>query len=67
VRAWASRTNFILFRVTDARRVHRALRDAGVLVKDLGQAAGPLAQCLRVTVGTPAENDAFLTALKRLL
>lgn len=65
--AWPSRTNFILFRVGHrAGEVHARLRAAGVLVKNL-DAPGALAGCLRVTVGTAAENDAFLAALRGIL
>jgi len=64
VRAWPSRANFILFRVAgDATGVHRRLQAAGVLIKNLDHAGGVLAGCLRVTVGTPQENLAFLRAL----
>ncbi|HEX9625399.1 MAG TPA: histidinol-phosphate transaminase [Acidiferrobacterales bacterium] len=69
VRPWPSRGNFILFRVTarPASGVFDALKAAGVLIKNLDAAGGPLAGCLRVTVGTPEENDAFLAALTRAL
>ena len=53
-----SDANFVLFgRFTDAPRAWRALLDRGVLVRDVG-----IAGHLRVTVGTPEENDAFLEA-----
>ncbi len=63
-----SGANFILFRPTErsGREVWQALLDRSVLVRDCS--GWPrLADCLRVTVGTPAENDAFLTALKAAL
>ncbi|HEY5791063.1 MAG TPA: histidinol-phosphate transaminase [Gammaproteobacteria bacterium] len=64
--AYPSRANFILLRVPPgrARELHAALRDAGVLVKLLDGAGPQLADCLRVTVGRPDENDAFLAALR---
>ncbi len=69
IRVWPSQANFILFRVEsgEARRVFEALLAAGVLIKDLSGAGGALAGCLRVTVGTPAENAAFLQALRGAL
>lgn len=69
VEVWPSRTNFLLFRVRDraAAEVHQRLRAARVLIKNLDAAGTPLAGCLRVTVGTPAENDAFLAALRDIL
>jgi len=69
IRVWPSQANFILFRVESggAARVFEALLAAGILIKNLAGAAGPLAGCLRVTVGTPAENAAFLRALRGAL
>jgi len=69
IQAWPSRTNFILFRVEqgDADRVFEGLRQHGVLIKNLNSTGGMLRNCLRVTVGTPAENDSFLRALEACL
>lgn len=69
VRAWPSQTNFILFRIEkgDADRVFTGLRQHGVLIKNLNSAGGMLKNCLRVTVGTPEENTAFLKALEACL
>lgn len=69
IQAWPSRTNFILFRVApgDADRVFACLRTHGVLIKNLNAAGGMLRNCLRVTVGTPKENDSFLKALEACL
>ena len=51
-----SDANFILFgRFADAPRGWRAFLDRGVLIRDVG-----IPMRLRVTVGTPEENDAFL-------
>lgn len=63
--AYPSEANFILFRAPPGRgaAVFRALRDAGILIKNLGGAHPLLADCLRVTVGTPEENAAFVRAL----
>ena len=43
----------------DADRVFDGLRQHGVLIKNLNAAGGMLRNCLRVTVGTPEENDRF--------
>jgi histidinol-phosphate aminotransferase len=66
---WPSRANFILFRIDRGfvADVFEGLRTRGVLVKSLDGAGGPLKSCLRVTVGTPAENVVFLKALGQLL
>lgn len=69
VRPWPSETNFILFRTESrsAADVHAALREGGVLVKNLDPLGGALSGCLRVTVGTPQENAVFVDVLRRAL
>jgi histidinol-phosphate aminotransferase len=59
-----SEANFILFRIASAGRVFNGLKERGVLVKNLDGSHPALRDCLRVTVGTPAENDRFLAALQ---
>lgn len=63
VRAYPSDANFILFRVPAAAAVFEALKRRAILVKCLDGSHPALAGCLRVTVGTPQENAAFLDAL----
>ena len=66
VRTWPSAANFVLARVPRAAEVRRRLRDErSVLVRDFSSAPG-LAECLRLTVGTPEENDALVCALSEL-
>ena len=62
---WPSQANFILFRPHGLRgsAVWQGLLDSGVLVRNCSSWEG-LADCLRVTVGTAEENDAFLGALR---
>jgi histidinol-phosphate aminotransferase len=67
VTAFPSDANFILFRVSKAERVFDGLKRRGVLIKSLHGSHRLLANCLRVTVGTPDENTAFLTALTQTL
>ena len=57
-----SQANLVLVRVPDARATWQRLADAGISVRAFGD-TGPLANCLRITVGTPAENAALLAAL----
>ncbi len=65
---WPSGANFVLFRPrsVDGATVWRQLVDRSVLVRDCSSWPR-LAGCLRVTVGTPAEDDAFLAALEEIL
>jgi histidinol-phosphate aminotransferase len=67
VEPFPSSANFILFRVAQASAVFEALKARGVLIKNLSAAGGLLTDCLRVTVGTAAENAAFLEALSAAL
>ncbi len=69
VRPWPSAANFILFQVEgrSATDVYEHLRHRHVLIKNLDTAGGPLRGCLRVTVGSPSENAAFLAALEKSL
>jgi histidinol-phosphate aminotransferase len=69
IRPWPSAANFILFRIEgrSATEVYKHLRHRRVLVKNLDTTDGPLKGCLRVTVGTSHENEAFLTALEKCL
>ena len=64
-----SEANFILFRVPAGRGqgVFAGLKSRGVLIKNLDGSAPALRDCLRVTVGTPQENAAFLAALSEAL
>ena len=64
---FASRANFLLARVSDSGRLHRQLKEAGILVKDVGTMHAVLVNCLRLTVGTPEENRALVQALRSLL
>ena len=68
VESWPSDANFILFRPTGraATAVWQDLLGASVLVRDCSSWPG-LDNCLRVTVGTPEENDRFLAALRSSL
>ncbi len=65
VTVWPSTANFLLFR-TGAAGVFDGLLRHGVLVRDFSTKPR-LEGCLRVTVGTPTENDAFLEALTDVL
>ncbi|MFZ5509923.1 MAG: histidinol-phosphate transaminase [Pseudomonadota bacterium] len=64
VTAFPSAANFILFRIPGAQRVCERLKERRILVKNLHGSHPRLDNCLRVTVGTPEENRAFLDALK---
>ena len=64
VRAFPSEANMILLRVPDSARAFAGMKARGVLVKNIAGMHPLLANCLRLTVGTPEENDAMIEALK---
>ncbi len=68
VDTWPSGANFVLLRPreVDGPTVWKGLVERSVLVRDCSSWPR-LDGCLRVTVGTPAEDDAFLDALKEVL
>jgi histidinol-phosphate aminotransferase len=58
-----SDANFVLFgQFADAHATWESYLEQGVLIRDVGSPAH-----LRVTIGTPAENDAFLAASKEIV
>lgn len=63
MRVYPSETNFLLFE--PGRRpadIWQRLAERGVLVRDVSSAP-QLGACLRMSIGTPADNDRFLAAL----
>ena len=63
VEPFPSAANFILFRIGHAPEVFDGLKQRGILIKNLSASHPLLHGCLRVTVGTPEENDRFANAL----
>ena len=67
VRAFPSEANMILVRVPDSKQSFEGMKSRGVLVKNIAGLHPLLANCLRLTVGSPEENDAMIQALKASL
>lgn len=67
VRPYPSDANFVLFRVAGADKVFEQLKARRVLIKNVSRAHPLLNDCLRVTVGSPEENEQFLAALSASL
>jgi histidinol-phosphate aminotransferase len=67
VRVFPSEANMILVRVPDSRCAFEGMKARGVLVKHIAGLHPLLAGCLRLTVGTPDENELLLRALKESL
>ena len=64
VTPYPSEANMVLTRVPDAAKLFDALKQHKVLVKNVSKLHPLLANCLRLTVGTPQENDLMIDALK---
>lgn len=64
IKAYDSAANFILFQTENASHIFSCLKEKNILIKNLDPVGGALKNCLRVTVSTPEENNAFLEALK---
>ena len=67
VTAWDSDANMVLLRVPDAAKTFDGMRARKVLVKNVSKMHPLLANCLRLTVGTAAENTQMLAALQESL
>jgi histidinol-phosphate aminotransferase len=70
VEVFPTNANFILFRMIQGHKageVFQELKKRRILIKNLDGSHPLLKNCLRVTVGTPAENVQFLEALQASL
>jgi histidinol-phosphate aminotransferase len=67
VTPFPSEANMILVRVPDSARAFAGMKARGVLVKHIAGLHPLLANCLRLTVGTPEENTLMIDALKASL
>ncbi|CAN5915226.1 histidinol-phosphate transaminase [soil metagenome] len=67
VKPFPSEANMILARVPDAAAIFAGVRARGVLIKNVSALHPLLANCLRITVGTPEENLLTIQALKASL
>ena len=64
-KVYPSDANFLLVKLDDARLRYEQLIGKGIIVRDRSRLA--LCEgCLRITVGTPAENDALLAQMASL-
>lgn len=63
LKVFPSEANFLLVRFKEPRKVYNYLLENGVVVRDRSSAADG---CLRITIGTPAENQRLLELLNHL-
>ena len=65
-KVYDSDANFILFEVDDPYKIYNDLKDQSVIIRNRSNMK-KLAGCLRVTIGTPDENDLFINELRNSL
>jgi histidinol-phosphate aminotransferase len=61
---YLSAANFLCVRFADGPHVYRRLLGEGIVVRNVGAYRG-LENCLRISIGTPDENDRLLAALRQ--
>jgi histidinol-phosphate aminotransferase len=62
---YPSDSNFVLVKVNDAPAYYNYLTEKGIIVRDRSKVT-LCYNCLRITVGTPEENEILIEALKTL-
>ncbi|HQQ69003.1 MAG TPA: histidinol-phosphate transaminase [Alicycliphilus sp.] len=66
-KVWGSQANMVLVRVPDATRAYEGMKARRVLIKNVSTMHPLLANCLRLTVGSHADNAQMLAALQASL
>ncbi|MBA4055793.1 MAG: histidinol-phosphate transaminase, partial [Marivirga sp.] len=64
-KVYPSDANFLLVKVKEAFATYQHLMNIGIIVRDRSRVA-LCAGCLRITIGTPQENDRLINELKKL-
>ena len=65
-KVYPSDANFVLAKINKATALYNALVDRGIIVRNRSKVR-LCNDCLRITIGTPAENEALLSALRELV
>lgn len=66
ITVYPSATNFILIKLEQAQDLNNYLAERSISIRDFGTAP-ELTNCLRISVGTPVENDTLLQAVSKFL
>ena len=64
-KVYPSDSNFLLVKVANGNNVYKYLLDNGIVVRNRSQIKG-CEECLRITVGTPKQNNLLINVLKRI-
>ncbi|MGV6846645.1 MAG: histidinol-phosphate transaminase [Lutibacter sp.] len=62
-KSYPTQANFVLVIFDDANRVYQFLIENGIVIRNR---SSQVKQALRITIGTPEENDRLITTLKKL-
>jgi len=65
IKPYPSSANFILVKCDNGQEVYEKLLEDGILVRNFGS-KGALSNCIRVSIGTPVQNNALLRSLKAI-
>jgi len=65
IKVYPSDANFFLIKVPDADKCFKAMVERDILIRNLNS-SDKLRGCIRVTIGTPEENNAFLSAISAI-
>ena len=60
---YPSDANFVLINIDDASKVYKYLIDEHIIIRNR---SSQISNCIRITVGTPTENDKLINALKKI-
>ena len=66
LKAFPSEANFITVRVPDTDALFNTLKENRILIKKLHGAHPLLTECVRITIGSPEQNDAVLDIIRKL-
>ncbi len=66
VKVFSSDANFFLIKVKNGNLIHKKLIEKGILVRNMSHLPY-MENCLRVSIGRPEENKAFVEALKEVM
>jgi len=66
ITVFPSEANYILFKVENAERLYTALTKSGIIIRNRSSQV-KLSNCLRVSIGTPEQNQLFLRELTKIL
>ena len=66
LKVYPSDANFILVRVVDANKIYNELVEKGIIVRNRNSVS-LCAGCLRITVGTPEENDLLISEMAKIV